>query len=413
MKVRKSFMAIGRSRAIWLRRVITVAAAATVIGGTTSGAAAAGTVDKPTGNQHCLLAEQSTQPTCYVDFRAAMNAATAGQVADAPLDPADLDDRTIQRIAASGDAASAARLTGRAAAAKVVLSIGYTGRNYTSSSLSLISSTKCAGSGTKDYDSFPTGWDNNFHSYRNVSDCVSRYYEDVNQRGRYETWYRNDGQPNAVYAGLISSARLMFGPDRAHLVKMCGTSSDVRSCTFTATSQGADASEDFHEVGMTYNCGPGTSDLAVSWSETSGGAIWLASSLTLTATYNIGTLASLSAAITVETGQEWNWSKTSTGTTTINDVGTYQWGRIDRAPKLQFVKGYLDVKLKKSMWGSDSWRVYDFKGVVEVPGHTGVTRTKKGDMTAEQIARVCSGRSSSTLTGPTTLTSHHQITTLS
>lgn len=332
---------------------------------------------------HCLQNVDTQRLDCYHDFRAAMAAATGGQVADAPEDAGALDARTIARIAAAGEAASSNRAAGAKSAASNVLSIMYDEANYTGDTVSLTSNVTCARGRTIDVN-FVADWNNRVSSFRNVSDCASYYYLDAKQKGSFTIDHAHDGGRRSLPSGFdnqISSVHLFEGPSAKEVIEMCGLQSSI--CTFPG-AEVTEFNEAYHEVKRVEHCSDLYGETEVNWSETRGGVISLGVEVTAAAEFSAASLATLSAGITASFGREWNWSKTVSDKTTIK-LEPWSWATFERSPRMQRVKGMINVRTANSHYGRSSWGVNEFDGIVESQS-LGQERTRGALMTDEERA---------------------------
>ena len=153
-----------------LRRGLHVAASvALLIGATQMGAAVPAAASGPHG-RNCVAQLGISQPTmrCFAGLNAAVAAATNGRV-QLPSGTTGADLRSIplnDAAAAPGD--------------YDVVSIEWTGSNYTGSSLTWQGPSPC---GTYANSSMPRGWNDTIRSVAQYSGCATTLYWDINFGG--------------------------------------------------------------------------------------------------------------------------------------------------------------------------------------------------------------------------------------
>jgi len=145
------------------------ASVALVIGATPMGAAVPAAASGPPG-RHCVARLGRSQPTmrCFARLNAAVAAATNGRVQLlSDITGADLRTMPLNSAdAASGD--------------YYVVSIEWTGSNYTGASLTWQATSPCG-----DYanSSMPRGWNDRIRSVAQYSGCATTLYWDINFGG--------------------------------------------------------------------------------------------------------------------------------------------------------------------------------------------------------------------------------------
>jgi hypothetical protein len=145
------------------------ASLALVVGATQVGAAVSATASGPPG-RHCVARLGPSQPTmhCFAGLNAAIAAATNGRVHL----PSSITGAGLRSIPLNG----AAPISGD----YYVVSIEWTGSNYTGASLTWQATAPC---GAYANSSMPRGWNDTIRSVAQYSGCATTLYWDINFGG--------------------------------------------------------------------------------------------------------------------------------------------------------------------------------------------------------------------------------------
>ncbi|MGI5350288.1 hypothetical protein ACQEU8_19220 [Streptomyces sp. CA-250714] len=170
-------------------------------------------------------------------------------------------------------------------------------------------------------------------------------------------------------------------PTDATLLKKCDNG--TKSCTFHPSGPATDYRGDDRQVGdFAYNCTSLPQRSGITWSDTTEQSNSLGLSMT------VGTGWSGVFMVSVTTSYERTWKKAHTeSATTFVDVRPGKVGWVERAPRMQKVKGTYELIFKDEFHGRRYWYV---PFTAKAPVGTSVKSQHTRPMTKKEKATLCS-----------------------
>jgi len=174
------------------------------------GSGGAMTAATAAGGRHCVAHASGPQElACYASFAEALEKASGGRLTNGPKNGGDAmrDPGFAARVNAANDEANHVNA---AAGYDTVISIDYTGPQYTGDELIWVGTGNCTTStGNTDYQvsSMPAGWVNVVSSHRAYANCWVKHYENASWGGASVGYYGSRSYIGAAMDDRTSSER--------------------------------------------------------------------------------------------------------------------------------------------------------------------------------------------------------------
>ncbi|MBX7266579.1 hypothetical protein KIF24_11380 [Micromonospora sp. Llam7] len=345
-------------------------------------------------NPHCVVNIEvpTTTSTCHPTLRAAVAQATGGRVEDAPHDGAEFDGQTLRQINQAG---SAARAAGEAS--RMLLAIEFTEPNYQGRSLSISAPveydpgygntfTPCMRSDEAVVQYLPSEYRSEIRSFQTFNYCYVRHYDSTEFS---HEWYANDRLADvpAYMQDKVNMFILHRGPTRQGLLSKCDDGAET--CSFTPDTELLPVYNGWRQVAQAINCSDFDFAYTKTWTDSVGGSIHMSFEVGVTGSGGIPGLAEISASVSATFGQQWNWSSTTTDTTSAT-IPARHWYALDRDPEMQTVTGHYNLTFENNYWGRKNWQIKSVTATGPVPDNAALFRARGAEMTATEFAQNCS-----------------------